>query len=48
VKLDNCKLTLLRVKGVRGQRKEIVDEKRLKKESDFITSSIESFSSERA
>ncbi|WP_174516938.1 recombinase family protein [Wolbachia endosymbiont of Cardiocondyla obscurior] len=34
------------LKGIREQKEEVSDEKRLKKELDFITSSIESFSSE--
>lgn len=34
------------LKGIRDQREEMVDEKRLQRELDFITSSVESFSSE--
>ncbi len=42
---QNCKPDLPRVKVVRG-RKKMVDEKRLQRELDFITSSVESFSSD--
>lgn len=34
------------LKGIRDQKEEMVDEKRLQRELDFITSSVESFSSE--
>ncbi|UIP91238.1 hypothetical protein IYZ83_003565 [Wolbachia pipientis] len=36
------------LKGIRDQREEAIDEKKLQRELDFITNSVESFSSERA
>ncbi|MCA7010134.1 hypothetical protein [Wolbachia endosymbiont of Tribolium confusum] len=36
------------LKGIRDQREEAIDEKRLQRELDFITNIVENFSSERA